>query len=262
MAQETDPVHWAYSSLFGTGWYQLSGERDVFVFRVPVSWQLQQAERTETGAIRPGIRFKLPMTLGLHRLEGFDDLLDPGNIGTVSITPGLELQWPVSERWRLRAHGHFGWGSDTDGEQSAWVYDLSFRSRVGFSQQDLDWGVITELFWAGYTPSQGSSSSLGGVMAGVDFSYPLNWRWPGQGATRLTWDLGYRRFSDDLSFTNQASQRVSITDEWDLGWGLGLQEGKLQFGWLRFEQLGLAYKRSSDGQFTAITLNISGAFSR
>ncbi|MCK5326255.1 MAG: hypothetical protein KAJ57_09600, partial [Woeseiaceae bacterium] len=38
--QETgpSPVHWAYSAYFGSGWYRVSGDRDVFVVRMTPRW--------------------------------------------------------------------------------------------------------------------------------------------------------------------------------------------------------------------------------
>jgi hypothetical protein len=34
LQEEFQPVHWAFSSLFGTGWYQIDGNREVYVLRV------------------------------------------------------------------------------------------------------------------------------------------------------------------------------------------------------------------------------------
>lgn len=262
MAQETSSVHWAYASLLGTGWYQLSGERQVFVIRVPPSWQYREAELEEEGLARAGLRLQLPVTLGLHRLDEVGDLLDPDNVGTLSFTPGVEVEYPVDERWRLLGYAHLGWGSDFSGDQSAWIYDLGLRSRYALNDGALDWGLLGEAFWAGYSPDNGESSSLGGFMVGADFSYPLAWQWGDAVPTRLTWDLSYRRFTDDLSFMNRSVETFSIQDEWDLGIALAPQRGRIKLGWFSIEQLGLSWRRSSDGNFRALTLNFSGPFNR
>jgi hypothetical protein len=262
-AQDTSSVHWAYASLLGTGWYQLSGERQVFVIRVPPSWQYREADLAGDGLARAGIRLQVPLTLGLHRLEEIDDLLDPDNIGTLSFTPGVEIEYPVDERWRLLAYGHLGWGSDFSGDQSAWIYDLGLRSRYALQHNKLDWGLLGEVFWAGYSPDNGELSTLGGYMVGADFSYPLAWQWRGAAPLRLNWDISYRRFMDDLSFVNRAAvQTFSIQDEWDLGVALAPRQGRIKLGWFSVEQAGLSWRRSSDGDFRAITLNFSGPFNR
>ena len=35
-------VHWAYSAYFGTGWYRVAGDRDVYVVRMSPRWALSE----------------------------------------------------------------------------------------------------------------------------------------------------------------------------------------------------------------------------
>jgi len=37
---EASPVHWAYSSYFGTGWYRIKDDRDVYVLRAAPHWRV------------------------------------------------------------------------------------------------------------------------------------------------------------------------------------------------------------------------------
>jgi hypothetical protein len=42
-ADAPQTVHWALSSYFGTGWYQVGDNRSVFVFRIPPRWTVRRS---------------------------------------------------------------------------------------------------------------------------------------------------------------------------------------------------------------------------
>ena len=89
-AQETTEhaVHWAYSSYFGTGWYQVSGDRDVFVIRMTPRWELSEAELADDGTKSIGIELRFPITAGLEQS------------GLLTLTENEELQ-PGREMTRI-----------------------------------------------------------------------------------------------------------------------------------------------------------------
>ena len=71
---EVEPdVNWAYASFFGTGWYKISDERDVFSIRVSPRWETGEAGFDEEGNRDIGYTFRVPFTVGLARLD-FDDI--------------------------------------------------------------------------------------------------------------------------------------------------------------------------------------------
>ena len=86
---DVSPVHWAYSSYFGTGWYELRDNRDVFVLRMAPRWALREAELAEDGQRTLGINFRLSITTGLDNFTVADipSAVAPDNLASVSITP-------------------------------------------------------------------------------------------------------------------------------------------------------------------------------
>ena len=113
-AQDTgeDSVHWAYAAFLGTGWYKLDSNRQVYVLRIPPRWYFRDSSIDESGKRQLGIEFHFPLTFGLHKLEQLDDFIDLDNIGTVSFNPGVEIEYPVSNRCRQP-----GWDDGRDGFQ-------------------------------------------------------------------------------------------------------------------------------------------------
>lgn len=255
-------IHWAYSSFLGTGWYKLSGNRQVYVLRMNPKWYFREASIDASGDRKFGIDFHFPVTMGLHKLEQLEDFVDPENIGTVAFNPGVELEFPVSDRWRLRTYAHLGWGTDTDGDESAWTYDAGIKSRYAFNKGKLDWGLVNELFTAGYKPDEGTNGSLGGFMAGLDFSYPIRSEFGMGHPLRLTWDVSYRWFLDDLTFRDGDGTSSSFDDEWEIGIALARRDGPIPIWFMNYQQLGLTYRFNSDGSFNAITVNFRSPFTR
>jgi len=263
-AQSGGAVHWAYAGFLGSGWYRVGDGLDAFLLSVPPSWRYREADEAATGFDRVGIRFEVPVTLGLYQLEEIDEILEADNIGTVSVSPGVEFEYPVNERWRLKVIGHLGWGTGVGDEidESAWSWDATVRSRHAFRSGALDWGLLGELFYAGYRTDGGDQGSLGGFLAAVDFSLPIPAYTVSGRPLRLNWDLGYRWLADDLTFLPRNDALRSVDDEWQLGVAIAPDTGLFRIGPLRFEQLGLAYGFSSDGGFRAVTFNINAPFSR
>lgn len=260
-AQEEDALHWAYGPLLGTGWYSLDRNRDVFVLSFQPEKVYREPQPPGAGQRRSGLTFHFPVTLGLQRVGGFGDFLDLGNVGTVAFTPGAEWEFPVNDRWRLRAYGHLGWGSDSDG-RSAWIYDAGLKSRVGFQRGELDWGIVGEVFAAGYRPRSGAPGSLAGLMAGVDFSLPVPLR-SGRGeALDFEWDVTYTRFVNELTFRAALDATEALDDAWEVGLALARRAGPTRLGRLEFDRLGLTYRFSSTGEFEAVTINLSAPFDR
>lgn len=259
---DTDTIHWAYGSFLGTGFYRLSGERSVFLFDMPFSWTWRDAEIGENGERVLGVRWEFPVTAGLHQLEQLDDIIDLDNLGTVSVTPGVRIDIPVTERWLVRGSANLGWGTETSGDSDAWMWDLELKTRYGFERAALDWGLFGEVFHAGYSPSDGNDGSLGGFGAGLDFRTPLAWRPAADWPLDLNWDVTYRWYGDALTFRNVVGGETRIDDEWRFSVGLSRRDQRFRFWLFGFDQLGIGYRFSSGGDFRGVTLNFSAPLGR
>jgi hypothetical protein len=96
-------------------------------------------------------------------------------------------------------------------------------------------------------------------MTGAEFSRPLP---GGSPSLELRWDFSWRWMGNALTFLNQDRTLVSIDDEWQISASIGRAERPFQIGFMKFQQFGLSYRFSSDGEFRAITLVFSPLFER
>ena len=266
-AQQTreDPVrqaHWAMGAFFGTGWYQVDANRTVYILRVPPSQTLRESSIDKNGKRSLGIEFQYPLTFGYHQLEDVDDFLDFDNIATVSFTPGVHVDIPITEKWHLRPYAHVGWGTETKTTDSAWIYYGGVRSRYQLGSGKVDWSLLNAVNYAGYNPDFDKRGKYGSVMTGLEFDHTLKGISFGGDDVWLNWHLTYNYFFDRLNFHVDEDHVESVNDQWELGLALGKGGKKLKFWFMNFEHVGLSFKTSSNGVYRAISLNMSSPFTK
>jgi hypothetical protein len=252
-------MHWAFSAFFGTGWYEVSNSESVFIMRVPMeqTWRASSL----TGEHRSlGVEFHYPVTLGLHSVDNLGDIADFDNFGSVAFTPGVEIEIPVTEKWYLRPVAHVGWGQETDGGDSAWIYYGGIKSRFSPALGSLDWSILNALYYSGYHDNSGDSGSVTTAMAGAEFHHPLLGGFAGRDDLQLNWHLTYSWLFDQAEFSLRNGFSQSIDDQWELGFALAPRNQKFKIWFLSFEQLGLSFHTSSDGEYRAISINASSPF--
>jgi hypothetical protein len=263
-AQETSAssVHWAYSSYFGSGWYQVTGDRDVFVIRGTPRWELREADLSVEGERTVGIELRFPVTVGLDNFS-VDDIpgtITPSNLASVSVTPGIDITVPITERWLLRPHMAIGWGSALDGSDSAWTYWAGLKSRYSFQNGDLNWALINAITYVGNTPTKGSSDDFWPLMAGLEFDYPLGKRQMDNEQLYLSWHGTYTSFEGDLDQTVGDGSVDPITDQWQFGLSIRKKKEPIKIWFMKFDRLGLAYRFSSSGDLKGISFVFRSVF--
>jgi len=266
-AQATEPppnpeeqVHWAVGAFFGTGWYKVDDNRSVFVLRIQPRQLLREPAVDEQGQRRWGIEIIYPFSLGLNKLDDIPDFIEFDNYATLSFTPGVQIEVDVNPRWSLRPFVNAGLGWELESNERALIGYGGLKSRYRLSEGRLRWSLLNGIYYAGYRPEFEDRGQYGALMAGVELNQPLD-RLEHQGETLdLNWHLTYNWYFDRLNFHSDAETFASFRDQWELGVAIGKRDRPLNLGFVSFEQIGLAYRWSSDGRFNAITVNFRSPF--
>jgi hypothetical protein len=254
-------VHWAMGAFFGTGWYQVDDNRSVFVFRVPPRQTVRQSGIDANGKRTIGVEILYPLTFGLHNLDEIPDFLDYDNFGTISLTPGVQLEIPINNQWALRPYAHIGAGYENESGRwaSIWYGGLKSRYLLGDSER-LQWSLLNSVNFAGYKPEYASRGQYGSVMTGLEFNQPLAGLQIGGEPLRLNWHLTYSHLFDKLNFHIEEDRVESIQDQWEIGLALAKRNTKMKIWFMSFEHIGLSYKTSSNGHYKAISVNLRSPF--
>jgi hypothetical protein len=235
--------------MFGSGVYRLSDGTEARIVRLALSKWL--GDGSAEGERRFRYRVLFPLTLGVQNLD--DEDLPPGREGDsvehVAFLPGIEFEFPATERWTLRARGQVGWGKELEGaEQAAPMAAFGVRSRLAWQNAPGRPAMINGLLWAGFDPDQGERRSLLRITHALEFDIPVP-RWEFREATMhlrphvlRDW---YFRPPDVLSFGDDEFEHVE--SEWQLGVAAG-REGGFEILGFEFDSVGIAYRFSDHSQ--------------
>ena len=257
-----EPIHWAYSSFFGTGWYQVQDSRSVFVMRMPIRQTIRESWLSDTKERQIGIEIKYPLTLGLHDIDDIGGILERDNFGTVSFTPGVELEFPVNDRWYLRSFVHAGWGKDLSTGESACIYYAGLKSQYTFPGEKYDWYLLNSLYYAGYSPDSGRSDHLAVAQLGAELRQPLGKATLFGRNIDLHWSLMYSFMGRELHFNLPDGKFDPIEDQLEATIAMSLRDGPYKLWFFNIHRLGISYSASSNGQFKAVTFHMRSWFTQ
>ena len=257
-----EPVHWAYSSFFGTGWYQVDDARSVFVLKAPVRQTLRKSGLSEYGGRVMGLEIRYPLTLGLHQIEDLGGIIDNDNFATASFTPGIEVEIPVNPHWYLRSQANLGWGTDLKNSDSAWIYYAGIKSRYEFPAKKYQWSLLNSLYYAGYSPDEGRSDHLAVAQLGVELQQPLHKFAIHGEPVALYWTLMYSFLGNELHFNLPDGSFDPIQDQIEIGVQMGFLNRPIRFRTFEIQRIGLGYQFSPNGELTAITFSMRSWFTK
>ncbi|MGK2925719.1 MAG: hypothetical protein ACSLE2_08855 [Lysobacterales bacterium] len=262
LSESATPIHWAFASLVGTGWYEVDDGRSAFVVGATPRQIIRKTPGYRPGENAFGIFARYDAAAGVFGIPQFPDIADKENFSTISFTPGVELEIPLREHWRLRPFANFGWGTALGDGASAWIYYAGIKSEYLFDFDSRTVAVLNGLYYAGYNPDQGPSGALASLFSGLELrhgSTRLRWR---REPVDLLWHIGYSVMSDQASFGLRDGGLTSIGNTAEFGLAIALRERPFRLWSFEFDRLGLTYSTSGDGEFGALVLNLSSWFTK
>lgn len=249
-------IHWAYSSFFGTGWYKISDLQSAFIVNAAPRWTVGEARLDDNGAREIAYTLRMPVTVGLARLD-FEDIpgiLDPGNFATASVGISLDADVPLTKRLAIRPSAEIGFGTVLGEPESAWTYRTEIRGRYELPARAFDWNAILAFGAAGYKPNDGASDDFVYAAAGIEFGLPVRKLSSRNRQTLLYWHLMYVDFVDEIEYATGFQEFDSVANYWQFGLALGRRDKPIRVWFLNFERLGLGYNYSATGELRGIKL--------
>jgi hypothetical protein len=264
IAQESTPpsAHWAYSAYFGTGWYRVSGDRNVYIVRMTPRWTWSDASLDDAGKRTVGLQVRAPISVGLDRFD-YNDIpgaIDIDNVSFLSANPGIDVEIPINHMWSLRPYASLGFGRSLGNSDSAWTYWAGVKSRVAFRSGKLNWQLLNQVGFVGYTPNEGRSDAIWPIMTGLEFDYPVGAPTSDGDQLLLHWRAAYTVFEADLDFARGNTVVRTITDQWEIGVAFARRDSQIPIWFLKFDMLGLGYRASASGDLTAVTFLFRSLF--
>lgn len=253
---DVDPFHLGYAVAFGSGAYRLSDGTETRVVRGSFSKQVRETPTPEQGG--PGVRLLFPVTVGVQNLDDAD--LPPDRptdrAEYAAFLPGVELEFPASERVTLRARAQLGWGTELQGaEQAARLGAAGVRSRMVFPGVAGRPAWISGLLWAGFDIEDGDRQSMLRFTQALEFEIEVpRWQFRDRPMRLLPHVLGdwYYRPPPLLAYGD--SEFEQLEREAQIGVAAG-REGGFKILFFEFDAVGVAFRASEHSEGIRFYLN-------
>lgn len=248
-AEEQEGVaNYAYSVFVGTGRYRID-DRIIYVFRVPLAFQLRPVDADDQRA--PGLKLLLPVAFGLTDFGDMEEF--PGitvdDLQTISVVPGVELNYMVGDGWVVKPFAQAGFGTDTKSDSESFVWGGGLRASRTLGK-DERWRVGGELLRAGNSPAGDErATTFTRLGFGAEYRLPLQQELFGR---RMSWHLRAISwyFSDEVDF-EPPLKPTRLNSSFEVGVSVGFDRPFNILGY-QFRQGGIGFEGSND--YKAITL--------
>lgn len=238
---EEDFTHYAFANYLGSGIYKTSGQ-NATVVNIPISFDIQKND-TESLVLRT------PISLGFFNFKWSDlpegDL--PDNVGTMTITPGIEYRVKTAEDHEFQTYIDLGYGNNFTSGTNVAIYSAGVSSLLDLELRQSDPVWVNRLFFAGYASFDGKQSeTYSALQSGIDIGTNIHWRWDWLGVEvePRVFAVGHWYF-DKLRFATPLGEDVLVSNSLEVGATLAFSKPIL-WEWMGVDRLGLSV-RAGDG---------------
>lgn len=238
---EEDFTHYAFANYLGSGIYKTSGQ-NATVVNIPMSFDIQKDD-TSTLILRT------PVSLGFFNFSWSDlpegDL--PDNVGTMTVTPGIEYRVQTAENHQFQSYIDIGYGKNFTSGSNVAIYSAGVSSLLDFELRQADPIWVNRLFFAGYSSFDGTQNeTYSALQSGIDIGTNIHWRWNwlGVDVEPRIFAAGYWYF-DKLRFAAPFGDDVMVSNSLEVGATLAFSKPIL-WEWMGIDRIGLSV-RSGDG---------------
>lgn len=237
---DEDYINYAYLTSIGIGGYNVE-DREARAFQIPFSFQLRSMEDDQLG-----IKILLPVTLASVSGDviGVGGIVIPKDAELVGVTPGIEVQIPVTPVWTLKPFGRVGYGREVSDDDDSLILAIGLRSRYSIHWKRFQFALGAGVFYDAFKPEGLEIKDYTSIGIGWDTIYPLGFNLWGQEAN-IGGFLSYYHYFDNLEFTRNLNSLLEISNQYEIGLTLGVVD-YIEIGPLKLQRFGIAYRFGED----------------
>ena len=222
----------AFGSYLGTGVYR-AADQNATIVSIPLVFDLHQDDDSQ-------VWLRLPVSFGFFNYLARDITEGdfPTEIGTMTVTPGVEYHWRATESTRFESYVDLGFGTRFNQGGNVAIFAAGLSSLVDFTLINEDAVWVTRLSYAGYSEYIGKVDDQYALLqSGVDLGLPVHWQWHNAQVQPRVFTVGYWYF-DKLRFVDELNEDTLVSGSYELGASLAFAK---PFGghWLGYDELGV-----------------------
>ncbi len=234
--EDANVINWYYATMFGTGYYKV-GDARVGIIQIPFSYTFKTTREKQDSY---GIKLLVPVSAGFHSFD-FNELVDlPNNVATLSVVPGIELEYLVNESWVLKPYVNAGVGEEFTQKIWSWIYGAGIKSRWILPFQKGEFTLGNSLNYAGYSASEGSTRAMISFVAGLNWVTPLNFKLFSRN-TNIGTHFIYYGYLNEIDFIEENNEPFTVRNELEIALSLGTHKPQSFLGF-DYARYGLAFR--------------------
>jgi len=246
-AKDIEPVHYAYSNYLGSGIYHTTGQ-DVTLINLPFSLVLGK-EGATTYSLR------LPVSFGFFDFN-FEDLPDldfPDSVGTLSFTPGIQLDYQYTENLVIESYLDLGYARNLTTGRNVLVHSGGISSLYSFTLNEYDSIWASRIYYAGYDGHNYDADDLyAAIQIGVETGLPVKYQLFGYTYQPRLFATAFWYFTEvDFNLSIQSTQntveqrKVSLSNSVEFGVTMKF-DNTIGYSWAGIDTIGLSYRFSEN----------------
>lgn len=246
LLQQQEPANYAFAAYMGSGLYSAS-DQSLFVLNIPTTWDISDY---------PDWRFRFTGSAGFFNY-GTEDILDldvPADVGTLTLIPGIEKVFPLTEKLDLIPHLDYGYGRNFATNEEAQVYSVGVRTEFHFHGLTKKNVWVNKLIYAGSrTFDSDQHDNYVQILTGVDYSLSRGFHLLETHNVRPTlYGLTYWSHNG-IDYVERWKDGVDDEMVFELGTTLWAPEPFVLFG-MEADRIGIGYQQNAFGHVLRLFL--------
>ena len=247
-------INIAYANILGSGIYEIGG-RSAYVLNMPFEFVLYEPKEADWS-----LNLLLPVTVGVLDVdwkEFWDGNENGDRLQTLGVTPGVELDMPLSERWTLKPFIHAGYIYDPNDDYDAWLTMAGVRSLFNYQLGEYTLGFGAAVTVAEQRPvSRGDNTGIGVIDLGLDVRRRMSAKLRGQPLEMSVYAIA-SHYYNNLDLLDVEDDDFHVEQTFELGITLGTAQPFRLLG-IDWQRVGMGYMWG-DG-IKSITFNLGFPF--
>lgn len=251
---DVEPVHYAYANYLGSGIYRTTGQH-ASLLNMPFSYELGTNDKFS-------YEVRLPVSFGFFDFSIADlpNLDLPDEVGTITFTPGLALNYQYTANWLIESYADIGYARNLTTDRGVNVHSVGVSALYDFNFKGFDNIWSNRLYYAEYDGNgYDANDSYAAVQLGLDLGLPLKYQLFGykfqpRVFTTAFWYFSEVNFTPNFTKSSNQEKHVTLSNSLEIGFTLKFNE-TIGYSWAGIERLGLGYRYSKN--FSAFRLLFS-----
>ena len=243
MAEDIEPVHFAYANYLGSGIYKTT-EQNASLISMPFAYEFGQKEKTS-------FSLRLPISVGFFDFELTDipSLELPNEVGTVTFTPGVAFKYQYNSAWVIESYADLGYGRNLTTKKGVTISSAGISALYHFNLNEIDSIWASRVYYANYEGNgYDAVDSFAAMQTGIDSGLPLQYqilgyRFQPRMFATVFWYFNEVDFLMPRTRAFDTGKNVTLTNSIELGVTLKFEK-TIGYDWAGIERLGLSYRYS------------------